>query len=40
VISEIESVQREGLEEEIAGLKAEAERVKMEIVELAGDVPF
>ena len=40
VISEIVSVQREELEEEIAGLRDEAERVAEEARELAGDVPF
>ncbi len=32
--------QREELEQEIAGLKAEAERVVAEARELAGEVPF
>jgi cell division protein FtsB len=33
-------VQRKELEEEIAGLKDEAERVAEEARELAGEVPF
>jgi hypothetical protein len=40
VIDRIAAAQREELEQEIATLQAEAERVKMEIVELVGDVPF
>jgi hypothetical protein len=40
VISEIVSVQRVELEEEIEGLKAEAERVAEEARELVGEVPF
>jgi len=40
VIVEIVSVQREELEEKIAGLRDEAERVAEEARELAGEVPF
>ena len=40
VIERIVSVQREELEEEIAGLREEAERVAEEARELAGEVPF
>ena len=40
VIEQIVSVQREELEEEIAGLRDEADRVAEEARELAGEVPF
>ena len=40
VIGEIVAVQRRELEEEIAGLREEAERVAEEARELAGEVPF
>ena len=40
MIGRIVSTQREELEQEIAGLKAEAERVAEEARELAGEVPF
>ena len=40
VIDRIAAVQREELEQEIAGLQAEAERVAEEARELAGEVPF
>jgi len=40
VIERIVSVQRKELEEEIAGLREEAERVAEEARELAGEVPF
>ena len=40
VIDRITAAQREELEQEIAGLKAEAERVAEEARELAGEVPF
>ena len=40
VIGEIVTVQRRELEEEIAGLREEAERVAEEARELAGEVPF
>ncbi len=40
VIDSIAAAQREELEKEIAGLKAEAERVAEEARELAGEVPF
>ncbi len=40
VIERIVSTQREELEQEIAGLETEAERVAEEARELAGDVPF
>jgi len=40
VIAEIVVVQRKELEEEIAGLRDEAERVAEEARELAGEVPF
>jgi cell division protein FtsB len=40
VLSEIVSTQREELEEEIAGLKDEADRVAEEARELVGEVPF
>jgi len=40
VIEQIVAVQREELEEEIAGLRDEAERVAEEARELAGEVPF
>jgi hypothetical protein len=40
VIDRIAAAQREELEQEIATLQNEAEWVKMEIVELVGDVPF
>lgn len=40
VIGEIVAAQRKELEEEIAGLKVEAERVAEEARELAGEVPF
>jgi len=40
VIVLIVSAQREELEREIAGLKAEAERIAEEARELAGEVPF
>ncbi len=40
VIEQIVSVQREELEEEIAGLRDEADRVAEEARELAGEGPF
>jgi cell division protein FtsB len=40
VIDRITAAQREELEQEIAGLQAEAERVAEEARELAGEVPF
>ena len=40
VIGRIVAAQREEVEREIAGLKAEAERVAEEARELAGEVPF
>lgn len=40
VIDRIAAVQREELEQEIDGLRAEAERVAQEARELAGEVPF
>jgi hypothetical protein len=40
VIDRIAAAQREELDQEIAGLKAEAERVAEEARELAGEVPF
>ncbi len=40
VIGRIVAAQREEVEREIAGLKAEAERVAAEARELAGEVPF
>lgn len=40
VIGGIVAGQRDELEQEIAGLKAEAERVAEEARELAGEVPF
>jgi hypothetical protein len=40
VIGRIVAAQREELEREIAGLNAEAERIAMEMVELAGEVVF
>jgi hypothetical protein len=40
VIGEIVSAQRKELDQEIAGLAAEAERVAEEARELAGEVPF
>jgi hypothetical protein len=40
VIGGIVAGQRDELEQEIAGLKAEAERVAQEARELAGEVPF
>jgi len=40
VIGEIVAVQREELQEEIAGLRDEAERVAEEARELAGEVRF
>ena len=40
VIDRIAAAQREELEQEIAGLQAEAERVANEARELAGEVPF
>ena len=40
VIAEIGAAQRKELEEEIAGLKDEAERVAEEARELADEVPF
>ena len=39
-IKRIVAGQRDELEQEIAGLKAEAERVAEEARELAGEVPF
>ncbi len=40
VIGRIAAAQREELEQEIAGLQAEAEQVAEEARELAGEVPF
>jgi len=40
VIGQIVSAQREELEQEIASLEAEAEKVAEEARELAGEVPF
>jgi len=40
VIGQIVSAQREELEQEIASLEAEAEKVAEEVRELAGEVPF
>ena len=40
VIDRIAAAQREELEQEIADLQAEAERVAEEARELAGEVPF
>jgi len=40
VIVEIVSAQRKELEQEIAGLAAEAERVAEEARELSGELPF
>jgi len=40
VIEQIVAAQRKELEEEIAGLKEEADRVAEEARELAGEVPF
>ena len=40
VLGQIVSAQREELETEIAGLKAEAERSAEEAREMAGEVPF
>jgi hypothetical protein len=40
VIDRIAAAQREELKQELAGLKAEAERVGEEARELAGEVPF
>lgn len=40
VIERIAAAQREELEEEIAGLKREAERLAAEAEELSGQVPF
>jgi hypothetical protein len=40
LIGRIVAAQREELEREIAGLNAEAERIAMEMVELAGEVVF
>ena len=40
VIDRIAAAQREELEQEIGELEFEAKRVKMEIVELVGNVPF
>jgi len=40
VIGQIVSAQREELEQEIANLEAEAEKVAEEARELAGEVPF
>jgi hypothetical protein len=39
-IGRIVAAQREELEREIAGLNAEAERIAMEMEELAGEVVF
>jgi cell division protein FtsB len=40
VIGRIVAAQREELEREIAGLKAEGDRIAEEARELAGEVPF
>ncbi len=40
MIDTIVSAQREELEREIGGLKAEAERIAEEARELVGEVPF
>ena len=40
VIGRIVAAQREELEREIAGLNAEAEKIAMEMEELAGEVVF